>query len=198
MSKNDGHAPLLIMRNWMDKEKELGSASPNRVVLATSSPEGIPHSRIVAIREITPDGVLFFTQQGTRKVTELTQNPHASMTLWLALQQRQVILEGIVKPLTPSENEKYWATIPREQQLRFFAYAPTSGQAIPSISVLDNQLDALAHKFLGDAIPMSTYYCGFHLTAESMYFYTLNSDTFSEVLKYQKQQDDWVKQLLSP
>lgn len=198
MSKNDDLIPLLRMHDWIDKERTLGSPSPDRVVLATCSAEGIPHSRIVAIREVTPEGVVFFTQRGTRKVAELMHNPSASLTLWLALQQRQVILDGIVKPLTQSENEKYWTTLPRERQLRFSAYAPTSGQTIDSISVLEHQLDTLTKKFLGDAVPMSHDYCGFHLIAETIYFYTLGDNTFSESLRYKRFKDTWDKQFISP
>lgn len=198
MPKNDVEAPLFRMHHWMEKEKALGSASPDRVVLATCSPEGLPHSRIVAIREITHEGVLFFTQRNTKKVAELVHNPYASMALWLPLQQRQVILDGVVKSLTSKENESFWAALPRERQLRFSAYAPTSGQVIDSLSVLEHQLEALKEKFLGNAIPMSKDYCGFHLIAEEIYFYTLGDYTFSESLKYKKSQGEWNKHLLSP
>lgn len=198
MSKSDDEIPLFKMRTWIEKEKAIGSASPDRVVLATCSPEGIPHSRTVAIREITQEGVLFFTQRGTKKVAELTHNPCASMTLWLALQQRQVILDGIVKALTNAENESCWAALPRERQLRFSAYAPTSGQVIESKSVLEKQLEALTEKFLGNAIPMCKEYCGFHLIVDTIYFYTLGDNTFSESLRYKKHKDVWDKQIISP
>jgi pyridoxamine 5'-phosphate oxidase len=198
MTKNDAQIPLIKMHEWMEVEKNLGSANPDRVVLATCSPENIPHSRIVAIREITSDGILFFTQRSSRKVAELRHNPYASMTLWLALQQRQIILDGIVKPLTSKENEKFWSTLPRERQLRFSACAPTSGQVIDSLSVLEYQIDALTKQFLGEEIPMHNHYCGFHLIVETMYFYTLGDNSFSELFKYKRCQNAWDKQLVSP
>jgi pyridoxamine 5'-phosphate oxidase len=186
------------MRHWIEEEKALGSTSPDRVVLATCSSEGIPHSRIVAIREITQEGILFFTQRGTKKVAELMHNPYSSMTLWLALQQRQVILDGIANPLTKNENESFWDTLPRERQLRFSAYAPTSGQVIDSVEVLEHQLNMLTEKYLGNAVPMCNDYCGFHLIAETICFYTLVDNTFSESLRYKKEQNEWIKQLISP
>jgi len=198
MTKKDAQIPLIKMYEWMEAEKKLGSDNPDRVVLATCSPEGIPHSRIVAIREITPQGIIFFTQRSSRKVTELKNNPSASMTLWLALQQRQIILDGIVQPLTDKENEKFWVTLSRERQLRFSAYAPTSGQIIDSLSVLEHQLDMLTEQFLGEEIPMSNHYCGLHLIVETMYFYTLRDRIFSESLKYTRCHNAWDKQLVSP
>lgn len=197
MSK-DNHIPLFTMRHWIEEEKALGSTSPDRVVLATCSSKGIPHSRIVSIREITQEGILFFTQRGTKKVAELMHNPYSSMTLWLPLQQRQVILDGIAKPLTYSENESFWEALPRERQLRFSAYAPTSGQVIDSVSVLECQLDTLTEKYLGHAVPMCNDYCGFHLIAETICFYTLRDNTFSESLRYKRSQNEWIKELISP
>lgn len=197
MSKEDP-TPLHIIRHWIKEEKALGSTYPDRVVLATCSPEGIPHSRIVAIKEITQEGILFFTQRGSKKVAELIHNPYSSMTLWLALQQRQVILEGVTQPLTQCENEAFWEALPRDRQLRFSAYAPSSGQAIDSIAVLEDRLDTLTEKYLGNAVPMCDDYCGFHLSAETVYFYTLHDHTFSESLRYKKHHSEWTKQLISP
>ena len=124
--------PYTKMQEWLDKENDLGSENPNRVVLATATSNGIPHSRIVAVREISPKGILFFTQQGTRKVAEITENPHASMTLWLAMQQREVIIDGIIEALAQDENKYYWETMSRERQLRFSTYSPVSTQPIGS------------------------------------------------------------------
>lgn len=199
MSDNQ-QQPLLKIREWLNKERELGSCTPDRMVLATATPEGIPHSRVVAIREMSADGIIFFTQQGSRKVSELAQNPHASMTLWLPLQQRQVILDGTVKPLNDKENERYWNTMPRDRQLYFSAYAKTSGQPISCIADLESRLDALTKHFAEKSVPMSTYYCGFSFDAKSIVFYTLGIETFSEVIQYIHREENcsWDKKLLSP
>lgn len=197
MTNVEMEKPLEKMNRWLEIEKTLSPANPNRIVIATSS-NNFPHSRIVAIREITTEGVIFFTQQGTKKVNHLTQNPYASATLWLAQQQRQVILDGTVKPLTAIENRTYWEKLPREQQLRFTAYAPTSSQPIESTSVLEMQLQDLEKKFANQPIPISPFYCGFHLIPGSLYFYTLGSNSFSQVFKYEQEHGKWHLQLLSP
>ncbi|MEO8401154.1 MAG: pyridoxamine 5'-phosphate oxidase family protein [Gammaproteobacteria bacterium] len=77
--------PILKMTEWLDNEKKLGSLHPDRMVLATTSQDCIAHSRIIAIRDISDKGILFFTQRGSRKVTELHHTPHVSMTLWLPM-----------------------------------------------------------------------------------------------------------------
>lgn len=189
--------PLIKMREWIDREKELGSADPERVILATTTTKGRPHSRVVA-SIVEPDNIIFFTQRDTRKEIELRENPFASMTCWLAMQQREIILDGFVKPMTQDEIEKQWEQLPRERQLRFSAYGPISGQPIDSLDVLEERQAALSTQFSDRPVPVSTAYCGFKLIPETLYFYTLGNETFSEVVRYIKWQTTWQVQLLSP
>ncbi len=88
------------MAEWLKKEKELGIENPNHVVLSTVTATGVAHSRIVAIRVIENESLLFFTQKGTKKVSELLNNPAASMNYFFAMQQHQIILEGFAQPIS--------------------------------------------------------------------------------------------------
>jgi pyridoxamine 5'-phosphate oxidase len=182
---------------WIEKEKSLGSENPDCIVLATAAKNSIPHSRIVAIREINEYGILFFTQQGTRKTIEIEENPIASMTLWLPLQQREVVLEGNVITLTNSENENYWEKLPKDRQLKFASYAPTSGQAIESISMLEEKYHHLKQKYKDSQVPI-TNYCGYRLVPSVICFYTLGIKSFSNIERYTLKDNDWYKELLSP
>jgi len=190
--------PFEKMKEWLKQESALGSPEPNRVVLATAAKNARPHSRIVAIREITDHGVLFFTQSGTKKVAQLQENPFASMTLWLPMQQRQIILDGAIEKLTTTNNEYYWQTLTPERQLRFCAYAPTSGQPIGSLADIEGRYKKLLDEAANHEIPMSSCYCGFRLIPETFYFYTLGADKFSEVILCQRHPSGWQKSLLSP
>lgn len=190
--------PFAKMQEWLDKERALGSPNPDRIVLATTASDGVAHSRVVAIREITNEDILFFTQRGTRKTREIAHNPRASMTLWLPLQQREVMLEGSMTTLSQQENESYWSKRPRESQLRFSAYAQTSGQPLLDPTTLDNNYAALAKQFHDKPIPMSDCYCGYRFIVESFIFFTLNDVNFSEVIQYTRQQKTWHALPLSP
>lgn len=194
------HINALIndINQWLEQEKSLGSPNPNNIVLATADKTGVPHSRIVAIREISTQGILFFTQRGTRKVQEIMDNPQVCMTLWLPLQQRQIIFEGSAKALNQDENESYWNLLPYDRKLRFSAYSPTSSNPIHALSDLEEKVKSLSAEYSPETIPISPYYCGFRVTLKVIYFYTLGTTTFSEVIKYTLENDIWNKQLLSP
>jgi pyridoxamine 5'-phosphate oxidase len=190
--------PFNTITEWIENEKQLGSRNPDRMVLATADKNAIPHSRIVAIREINNKSLLFFTQLWTRKAQEIKKNPVASATIWLPLQQREIIVDGAIETLNTSENEYYWKSLPRLNQLRFSTYAPTSGQPIDSINILNDKLKMLDQQYQNTEIPMKDFYCGYRLVPRTIYFYTLGVETFSEYIRYELNKGLWQQQLLSP
>ncbi|HIF0233361.1 TPA: pyridoxine/pyridoxamine 5'-phosphate oxidase [Legionella pneumophila] len=153
--------PLEQLKNWIEEEKKQGAPNPQQAVLSTVSQDAKPHSRVVAIREISAVGLIFFTQLGTRKVSEMAENPFITLTFWFELMQRQVIIEALVEPLTEAENRLYWTTYPRNAQLRFLAYAPTSGQPIASKELLEAKKNQLEQVHGQDEIPYTPLYRGY-------------------------------------
>ena len=85
--------PINKLTQWLNKENSVGAPDPAQAVLATSTIDAIPHSRVVAIREISPEGLLFFTQRGTKKVEELNVNPRVSLNFWFELTERQIYFQ---------------------------------------------------------------------------------------------------------
>lgn len=190
--------PIDLLNSWLTEENLAGAPNPRHAVLATCAKDAIPHARVVSIHEIDEQGLLFFTQQGTRKVRELNANPLATMTFWFELFQREVIVEGTVTSLPATENQHYWINYPREAQIRFYSYAPTSSQPVISKEVLENRKKEIALEFTGKDLPLSHYYCGFRLRPSRFLFYAYRIDELSDVFEYHDQNGIWLKQWLSP
>lgn len=190
--------PFHLLTNWLEEEKIAGAPNPQQAILSTTTLDAIPHSRVVAIREVTEDGLLFFTQQGTRKVDELQNNPRVSITFWFELKQREVIVEGLASALSDQENACYWHSYPREAQIRFAAYAPTSMQPISSKKILEDKKLAIITEFSDKNLPVNPFYCGFRIQPLRFVFYAYRTDELSDVTEYFLQDAQWHKQLLSP
>lgn len=190
--------PFELLKLWLQDERENGAPNPQQAVLSTATDQGIPHARVVAIREMTENGLLFFTQRGTRKVKELKDNPNASIVFWLELQQREVIIEGIVAPLSAAENDDYWQSYPPEAQIRFYSYAPTSAQPIANMVALEDQKKHIERRYEGKPLPISPFYCGYRLKPSRMVFYAYRTDKLSDMFEYCCVTDHWTRQLLSP
>jgi pyridoxamine 5'-phosphate oxidase len=191
-------APIKQLNKWIDEERHKGAPNPQQAVLSTATKESIPHARVVAIREISEQSLLFFSQKGTRKVGELITNPIATLTFWFELLQREVIIEGVVESLLPEENEKYWQTYPREAQIRFYSYAATSSQPIISKHQLEKKKKDITVNYKDKPLAMSEFYCGFRIKPARMVFYTYRTDELSDVVEYHLVDNSWITRLLSP
>lgn len=190
--------PIELLNSWLQEERTAGAPNPQQAVLSTSTPDAVPHARVVAIREINADGLLFFTQRNTRKVGELLSNPVAAITFWFELLQREVIIEGRAIPLTDQDNALYWEGYSREAQIRFCSYAPTSSQAVASKQVLEDKREQIKRNYTDLPIPVSELYCGFRLRPARFVFYAYRTDELSDVIEYSFRDGQWVQQLLSP
>lgn len=190
--------PFALLQEWIEEEKQMGAPNPQQAILSTSTRENVPHGRVVSIREITPKDFLFFTQKGTRKDIELTDNPRASLTFWFELKQREVMIDALVKVLEQHENKEYWSSYPRTAQTRFHAYAPTSGQPIESKQLLEDKKIAIEQACEGEQIPYSPLYCGYRLEPQSFTFYAYRTDELSDVCRYKKHEEEWKSECMSP
>ncbi|MBA2650786.1 MAG: pyridoxamine 5'-phosphate oxidase family protein [Tatlockia sp.] len=190
--------PFKLLNQWIKEENDAGAPNAQQAVLATSTLFGIPHSRVIAIREITEQELIFFTQKGTRKVIEITEKPQVSLTFWFEINQREVIIEGLAKPLSPEELEYYWQTNPRSAQLRFSAYAPTSMHQISTKQLIEDKKHAIEQEYLNKKLPLHPFYCGFRIKPKKFIFYAYRLDELSDVSEYNFQANQWSKQLLSP
>ncbi|MCE0723433.1 MULTISPECIES: pyridoxine/pyridoxamine 5'-phosphate oxidase [Legionella] len=190
--------PIIELSLWLASERETGAPNPNHAVLSSTSLDGAPHSRVVAIRDISDEGILFFTQKSTRKVSELKNNPQVSLVFWLELLQREVIIEGKALLLKHAENQYYWSSYPQWAQIRFLSYAPTSMQIIESKEILEDKRQKIEDSFLNKLIPVSPEYCGFRIQPERMVFYAYRQDELSDVWEYVFKNNEWHLQRLSP
>lgn len=191
--------PLTLLQQWITQEQQKGTADARCAVLATAHRENAaPHARIVAIREVTADGLLFFTQRGSRKVAEIQSNPQGALTFWFPLHEREVMLEGSLTPISADENQRYWQDYPRIAQIRFYSYAPTSGQSIDSKQQLEAKKQGIENDYQGKDLPLHPDYCGFRLRPQRVVFYSYRTDELSDVIEYQWRDENWQQQCLSP
>jgi pyridoxamine 5'-phosphate oxidase len=190
--------PIDILQKWLTEEKERGAPDPHHTVLSTATDKAIPHGRIVHIREITSNSLLFFTKKGTRKFDELQNNPRASMTFWFELYQREVMIDGLIERLSEIENEHYWQTKTRDSQIRFYSYAADFSRPISNKQELENKRVEIESEYRERTLPRSPSYCGFRLKPFRMVFYAFRADELSDALEYQLDNAEWRKKILSP
>lgn len=190
--------PISLLETWIKEEQDAGAQYAQHAILATSDKHSQPRSRVIAIREITDDRLLLFTQKGTQKVADIQTNHQVSLTFWFELHAREVMIEGNAVFLSDTENESYWAGLPKNAQVRFCAYAPTSGQQIEHKQVLEDKKAKLEMSFADSPVPVSEAYCGIAIQPQRFVFYTYRLDELSDVWEARKKDGQMTWSTLSP
>ncbi|RVW65343.1 Pyridoxine/pyridoxamine 5'-phosphate oxidase 1, chloroplastic [Vitis vinifera] len=82
--------PMDQFRKWFDDAVVAGLKEPNAMALSTAGKDGKPSSRIVLLKGVDKDGFVWYTNYGSRKAHEISENPHASLLFYWDGLNRQV------------------------------------------------------------------------------------------------------------
>ena len=65
----------LGFKDWLELAAETEPNNPNAFALATVNSNGAPSVRMLLLKEVNSDGLVFYTNSNSRKGQELAKNP---------------------------------------------------------------------------------------------------------------------------
>ena len=174
-----------------------GAVHGNEAALATSTPSGRPSVRIVLVRGLDAEGLVFYTDRESRKGVELQANPHAALTLWWPGLARQVRFEGRADPVDDALSDAYHDARPRGSQLS--AAASHQSHPVASREVLEARRRALDEGRPGASIPRPARWGGFRLVPDVVELWQGRPDRLHDRLRYERgTAGDWTVVRLQP
>ena len=190
-----GADPLVEFRGWFQQALEAQVLEPNAMVLGTVNAEHRPSSRVVLLKEITADGIVFFTNYASRKGRELLENPFVSAVFFWAELERQVRVEGRVRKISEADSDAYFYSRPRISQAG--AVVSNQSEVISGREDLDAQMSALMADE-GIEIARPEHWGGYEIVVDGMEFWQGRPGRVHDRARYQKVEGAWVKTRLSP
>jgi len=169
---------------------------PNAMVLATALPTGEPSARTVLLKGVDERGFVFYTNYSSRKGTELTANPSASLVFGWHPIGRQVVVAGRAERVPRHETESYFASRPRESQLGAWA----SPQSQPTTrEQLDAALAEVARRFPEPApVPAPPHWGGLVVRPATVEFWQGRRGRLHDRLRYRLAEQGWLVERLAP
>jgi pyridoxamine 5'-phosphate oxidase len=187
---------ILQFERWMSEAITAGAEEPNAVTLATASPDGTPHARVVLLKGLDARGFTFFTNYESAKGREIAANPRASLVFFWRELARQVRVSGRVAPVSRGDSEAYFATRPRGSQLG--AWASAQSARVDSRAALDAALAEVTARFGAGPVPCPPRWGGYRLAPEIIELWQGRENRLHDRLRYTRHGLTWTIERLAP
>lgn len=133
--QNVSHDPIVQFRAWLEEAIIAEVNEPTAMNVATVSSDGRPSARILLLKGVDNDQLIFYTNYTSRKGEQLAANPHAAITFFWPELERQVRIEGTITKVAKEESDRYFFSRPKESQVG--AIASPQSKVIESRQALE-------------------------------------------------------------
>jgi pyridoxamine 5'-phosphate oxidase len=161
--------PFTKFGAWLAEAEATEPNDPNAMIVSTASPSGRPASRTLLLKAWDEQGFVFFGNLGSRKASEMHENPQVALLFYWKILHRQIRIEGTVTPVSPDVADQYFATRPRVSQLG--AWASKQSQPLASRAVFEARLADAEARFLGQDVPRPDFWSGWRLAPDYFEFW---------------------------
>ncbi|MBW7984377.1 pyridoxamine 5'-phosphate oxidase [Enterobacillus tribolii] len=188
--------PLELFERWLKQACDARLADPTAMCVATVDERGQPYQRIVLLKHVDQQGMVFYTNLGSRKAQQLAHNPRVSLHFpWHTL-ERQVSVLGVAERLSMLEVMKYFHSRPKDSQIA--AWVSRQSSRISTRGVLESKFLELKQKFSQGEIPLPSFWGGFRVKIESVEFWQGRESRLHDRFLYQRDGDGWTIDRLAP
>jgi pyridoxamine 5'-phosphate oxidase len=171
---------------------------PTAMTLATVGADGRPSARVVLLKGVDEDGLVFYTNLDSRKGKEALAQREVALVFWWAPLESQIRFEGRAERVSDEEADAYFATRPRGSQLG--AWASAQSEPIGSRAELEGKLADVTEKFEGMPVPRPPHWSGLRVRPVAIEFWKNRPNRMHERELYtrERQGAPWYVQLLNP
>jgi pyridoxamine 5'-phosphate oxidase len=188
--------PTVQFRLWFGSARDAGHPEPEAMALATAPGSGEPSVRFVLMRGFDERGVVFYTNNRSRKAREIDENPTAAVVFRWKQVERQVRISGPVAPVDASEADAYFAGRERGSQLG--AWASDQSAPLESRRQLDRRLAEYTERYAGRTVPRPEWWGGYRLTPTEFEFWQQGPNRLHDRFLYTREASGWSIQRLYP
>jgi len=193
----DEDDPFVVFKHWMLEAEKNEINDPNAVALATVNESNQPDVRMVLLKEFDSNGFIFFTNLNSKKGTDLTKVPKASMCFHWKSILRQVRIAGAISLISDTEADKYFNSRPYLSKIG--AWSSNQSSPMENRDAFLKKIEEYKNKFKDqNNIPRPKHWSGYLLSPNRIEFWKDVEGRLHQRLEYLKVSNSWKKQILYP
>jgi len=188
--------PLLEIHSWIQEAKESSVGLPHAMNLASVDANGQPSSRMVLLKSLSDEGLVFFTDYESKKGQEIINNQKAALNFWWAKTNKQIRIEGCCEKVSQEESDEYFQLRPRLSQIS--ATASNQSKEIESYESLVEGVEKVKNSNEGKKLERPKRWGGYILKPEMIEFWIDQKNRLHRRKLYKLEDEQWKISLLSP
>jgi pyridoxamine 5'-phosphate oxidase len=190
------NGPLEILERWLAEAAGAGAPAPAAMTLATVGGGGRPSARVVSLKRLEPEGLVFTTALWTRKAAELRADPRVALVFHWPVLGRQVRVEGRAELAERELAEGLFAERPRGHQLQ--SIASRQGEAIEDLGSLRTRLGELELELGEGPVPCPADWGAVRVRPDVVELWSEGDDRLHERRLFEREGGRWAMTPLSP
>lgn len=189
--------PMELFSLWLNHALESAAADPTAMTLSTVERNGQPSSRIVLLKKVEEERLIFYTNYHSRKAKEIRAKTKVAAHFYWPGLERQVNITGIARPIDDKDSDHYFNSRPRESKIA--AWASPQSEVIPDREYLEKEFDKYQEKYLDtDMIPRPAYWGGYSILPSRIEFWQGGNRRLHDRIEYRKKDERWSRVRLAP
>jgi pyridoxamine 5'-phosphate oxidase len=199
IENNINSEPLAKVADILKKSEEMKLIDWNAMSISTVDINNKPSSRMVLLKKINDEGLVFYTNFNSKKGKDLASNKNIAVNFWWRELKEQIRIEGEVAMLSDEESDDYFNS--RALQSRVAAIVSQQSEEIESYVDLQEEIDSKTKIFLDSGKdPKRPDHCGLYLIQPNSIELWMEGEfrTHQREKFIKNKQDAWERYFLSP
>ena len=195
-SSSLSHEPLVRINEWIEEAVKLEVPLPHAMNLSTADDFGQPSSRMVLLKSISDEGMVFYTDYESHKGKILQKNSKAALNFWWAKTDKQIRIEGVCIKTSDQESDEYFQSRPRGSQIS--ASVSLQSKEIRDYENLVKEAKDLEKRSSGSNLKRPSRWGGYKLIPNRIEFWKNEVNRLHKRELFILESNKWRKTLLSP
>ena len=183
-----GSEPFALLTKWLREAIEREVSEPNAMSVSTIGLDGFPHSRIVYLKELMEEGLVFYTNYHSDKGKAIEANPNVhALIFWPGL-ERQISVSGIVQRIPEELSDAYFASRPWGSKIG--AWASHQSEVLASRDELEERIHKLAELYPAE-VPRPPHWGGYIIQPIRIEFWQGRRSRLHDRIVFEKENNHW-------
>lgn len=200
LSQEDvGPDPISFFSQWFEEAVEAKIEEANAMTLATVDQAGIPHARIVLLKGLEKEGLVFYTNYQSNKAKQIDKQDKVALLFFWKELERQVRIEGRIEKVDPEISQQYFDARPLAS--RVGAMVSPQSQHIESRTSIEKKFQQVMEQAFVDpsSVQRPDHWGGYIVKPYLIEFWQGRPSRMHDRIVMEKKADDsWKTYRLAP